>query len=179
MMDKIFEAITTYTDEELKRFYKFLVRKKETKACVLCALGIAWLVFSVFFVLLISTDAEIAVTVVIIFFNLLIAFVLMNEYISYPSLFFKKHKNGNYFININVDTVTFYQEYIEIINEHSVTRISYYEVFKVYETKTNFYIFITDTQFAIVNKAYFSLGAPQDLHNFLCYTIKEKLKVMH
>lgn len=179
-MNKLFEAITTYTDGELKEFYKFSVRKKDVKAKTLFFIGIVWLAFSflIFMTILFSSITEIAILIVFSFFNLLIVFVLMNEYICYPSVFLKKHKEGNYFININVDTVTFYQDYIEITNQHSFTRISYYEVFRAYETKSNFYIYITNTNVAIINKMNFSIGTPQDLNNFLCYTIREKFKQM-
>ena len=173
-MNKFFEATTICTDEEWNRFFKFSVRRKNATPLVLFVIGIIWAAFILYFDLTLIASGEVAGMVANSIVNLPVLFLFGNEYLFLPSSSVKKYKKGNYFVNINIDTVTFYQDYIEIVNQHSVTRISYYEVFRVYETKTNFYIFVTNTEVGLINKMNFQIGTPQDLHNFLAFSLREK-----
>jgi len=85
---------------------------------------------------------------------LIIVFIIIYPIILSISLNMQIRKmyNSNKRINMLEETITFYDDYFECKSIHNYCKVLYNDIYKVCETKTNFYVFISDNQAFIIIK---------------------------
>ena len=145
MEDKeLVKVKTIYTKEEYIKFNKFHQRKKKL-IVILNIVGIL-IIFLAGIGLLFAKKY---VTGII---YLLLAILLLFMYLNAPKIFVnrllksnKKAKNLEY-------TYTFYNDKIEIKTETKSSTIPYAKLVKVYETGTNFYLYINKMEAFLISK---------------------------
>ena len=65
----------------------------------------------------------------------------------------KKMYKSNKRINMLEEVLTFYDDYLESKSSHNYCKVLYSDIYKICETKSNFYIFISDNQAFIIIKS--------------------------
>ena len=85
------------------------------------------------------------VIVFIIVYPIILSFTLNSQ--------IKKMYKSNKRINMLEETLTFYDEFLESKSDHNYCKVQYTDIYRVCETKSNFYIFISDNQAFIIIKS--------------------------
>lgn len=69
------------------------------------------------------------------------------------------------------NTYSFYDKYIQITNSKDDIKLNYYKLYKIFETKNYFYLYINKNYSFVLSKDGFSIGSP----NNFCKFIKKKI----
>lgn len=143
--DNFLYKTTTIIDiKEFKRFQKFYLNKFKSSIwpiLVMIALAILAIVLNFYKG---NWDVVGLVIIFIIIYPILLKFTLNRQ--------IKKMYKTNKRINMLEETITFYEDYLESCSKHNYCKVQYNDIYKVCETKTNFYIFISDNQAFIIIK---------------------------
>lgn len=65
------------------------------------------------------------------------------------------------------NTYVFYDKYMQIINSSNNIKLNYYKLYKVFETKNYFYLYINKNYSFVLSKDGFSIGNPDDFYKFI------------
>ena len=64
-------------------------------------------------------------------------------------------------------TFKFYEKYFSISNNKQIEEIKYWKLYKVYESKEFFYLYIDKEHAFLLNKSTFVKGNPEDFFKFI------------
>lgn len=127
-------------------------------------------------------------------FILLISFLFANHYFAHGLILFiifacfsayqfiqPTHKNTKEFHsdkvqNNLVNTYSFYKNYFVIKNTMGSDKIAYYKLYRVFETKNYFYLYLDKTNILVLDKSGFLLGTIQDFKRFMKHKMWLKFK---
>ena len=127
-------------------------------------------------------------------FILLISFLFAHHYFAHGFIFFAifvcfsayqfiqpTHKNTKEFRsdkvqNNLVNTYSFYKNYFVIKNILGSDKIAYYKLYRVFETKNHFYLYLDKTNILVLDKSGFLLGTIQDFKKFMKHKMWLKFK---
>lgn len=118
-------------------------------------------------------------------FILLISFLFANHYFAHGFIIFilfscfltyqfiqPTHKNSKEFHsdkvqNNLVNTYSFYEKYFVVKNKMGKDKISYYKLYRVFETENYFYLYLDKINILVLDKSGFLLGTTQDFKKFI------------
>ncbi|MCI9039703.1 MAG: YcxB family protein [Clostridia bacterium] len=127
-------------------------------------------------------------------FILLISLLFANHYFIHGFIFFvifvcfsayqfiqPTHKNTKEFHsdkvqNNLVNTYSFYENYFVIKNTMGSDKIFYHKLYRVFETKNYFYLYLDKTNILVLDKSGFLLGATQGFKEFIKHKMWLKFK---
>ena len=141
----MYKTQTKFTVDEmikLNRTYFFKMQKFRLILMVLYELLLLWICLSAF---------DLHWILIGFFFLFLVIFVPVFWYLMFVTnskKYFKSNKAAQY----SILNYTFEEDKIVIETERGSSFIKYDEVYKIYETKTNFYLFISNKQAYVIVK---------------------------
>lgn len=127
-------------------------------------------------------------------FILLISFLFANHYFAHGFVFFAifvcfsayqfiqptrkntKELRSDKVQNNLVNTYSFYENYFVIKNTVGSDKIAYYKLYRVFETKNYFYLYLDKTNILVLDKSGFLLGTIQDFKKFMKHKMWLKFK---
>lgn len=143
--DKVlYKSSTVITMEEFNKFQKFYLNKfKNTLIPKIIMIVLALLVI---IINIIKGDYKLVLLVVVfvIIYPIVLNFAINRQ--------IKKMYKSNKRINELEEIIYFYDNYLESKSKHNYCKVMYEDIYKLCETKTNFYIFISENQAFIVIK---------------------------
>ena len=146
-MECLYQTVMTYTYEEYKRFsWKIMLSPQVIAFVIVFELiaGLLWIFGESLFWLF-----------MMIIYPLAICFIQSRE----ARKVFRSNK-----ISFGIpNTFQFYDAYLVAENANSTQKVEYAKLYKIIETKTNFYLMISRNQGFILNKARFPDGLEQFL----------------
>ncbi len=160
-MEKLFENKTPYTYEEYLKLNKFHFSKSK-KVYNILIIACIILIYSISIFMLIVGSKILEPILYIIFATALGGIIKVIPYVATKSI----TKTDSFINNVTNDEV-FYDEYLINKTEQSELKVLYNQVFKAYETKTHFYIYVNKRAAMIVNKENFILGNVDEFRKFL------------
>ena len=108
---------------------------------------------------------------------LVIAFCL---YLFYKFVFIpkkiKKQEQSNQLVKEYIITYTFFKNHFISKNEEKEASTSYFNIYKVIETKTNYYIYMSREYAFIISKDGFIKGKEEEFKEFIKKKVKLKYK---
>lgn len=131
--------------------------------------------FSLLFILLISSlFAHHYFAHGFVFF---VIFVCFSAYqFIHPSYKNTKEFHSDKVQNNLVNTYFFYENYFVIKNIAGSDKIAYYKLYRVFETKNYFYLYLDKTNILVLDKSEFLLGTIQDFKRFMKHKMWLKFK---
>ena len=137
-------TVTKITISEFKKFQRFYLNK--FKSSLLPKIIMALLAITAIILNLIKGNFDIVLLVCafMVGYPILLSITLNRQIM--------KMYNSNKRINELDEIITFYDNYLESKSSHNFCKILYDDLYKVCETKTNFYIFVSDNQAFIIIK---------------------------
>lgn len=159
-MEKLFENKTKYSQKEYNVFlesYKKEFEKSET----------AWLFFYFIFfgtcMILAFIEKEIVLGI-----GLLIGLLVYLWFkIIKPTKEVEKDKKSDKLSGHFVNNYDFYKNYFHVENTEGKGQIFYFKLYRVVETKTNYYIYISRQYAFIVSKFGFTKGTSEEFSKFI------------
>ena len=101
----------------------------------------------------------------VIFCACLTSFILYRYF--HPISVVAKELNGKTIKEEKAFTFKFYEKYFRIQDKLQIDTVKYYQIRKIFETKSFFYLYIDRTHAFIINKENFLIGKPADFSEFL------------
>lgn len=163
-MEKLFENITTYNIDEYKKFVKFHNKKYNLNY----NLYTLFVLFLIMFCTVSSFSSK-NTKLGILFIIIAICFIIYR--ILHPYLFVKKEATSEKIGKELTNTYTFYEDYFRIKNNKQTIKLKYHKLYKIFETKDNFYLYINKNHSFVLSKNTFTIGKVSDFYGF----IKKKL----
>ena len=140
----LYRTVTKITISEFKKYQKFYLNKYKSS-----------LIPKIIMVIL----SVLAIGLNYLKGNYNVVFLVIGFVILYPVFLtitlnrqIVKMYSSNKRINELDETISFYEKYLESKSSHNYCKVSYDDLYKVCETKTNFYIFVKDNQAFIIIK---------------------------
>ena len=168
-MEILFENKTTYSQEEYNAFLESY-RKEYEKS------DTAWLFFNFIFF-------GICMIIAFIEKELILAFVLLIYLLVYfwlkiikPTKEVERDKKSNKVSGNFVNSYMFYKNIFKVKNLDGKAQILYFKLYRVVETKTNFYIYISRQYAFIVSKSGFTKGTSEEFKQFMKKKLFTKYK---
>ncbi len=159
---------TAYTKEELIKFQRYHFEKVNgTVYKINTALSILIIAIAIF--LLILNDY-------IGFIYLLIGIFLMLFMKFLPNIHFQLANKKNKILSDLENDYQFDEDFIEIKNSISTSRIKYDQLYKVYESDFGFYLYISWNQGFIMNKNNFLKGTSDEFSNFIASQVTDRYR---
>lgn len=151
-MQPLFTTQSVYTYEEYKRFNFAIMNFRQTLPIL--AVDIVLLVLMTITTSVMRTTYGYFYPVVRFFFFLAVALFVSYIFVLLAALLgIKKTYESNKAMKRNpVSTVYFYNEYLTETNSKGVVNIAYADIYKIVETKTNFYIMLAKNNGIIIVK---------------------------
>lgn len=151
-MQPLFTTQSVYTYEEYKRFNFAIMNFKQTLPIL--AVDIVLLVLMTITTSVMRTTYGYFYTVVRFFFFLAVALFVSYIFVLLAALLgIKKTYESNKAMKRNpVSTVYFYNEHLTETNSKGVVNLAYADIYKIVETKTNFYIMLAKNNGIIIVK---------------------------
>lgn len=141
----LFETSTIIDKNEFKKFQKFYLNK--FKSSLLPKLVMAFLAIIAIVMNLIKSNFDIVIMVIVfIIIYPIILSITLNRQIN-------KMYESNKRINMLEEKLMFYDKYFESKSSLNYCKVNYSDIYKICETKSNFYIFISDNQAFIIIKS--------------------------
>ena len=149
-MELLYSTTTIYTYEEYKRFNHMLMFYH--KSILLHIIVEAWILFVAvstkeIFVMMLSVVYPVIILMLPVFLNI------------HSKKIWKSNKSAQD-LNVKFD---FYETFFIETDEHGETKLEYNKLYKIIETKTNFYLMLSKNQGLILNK----INLPEGLDKFL------------
>lgn len=169
-MQQLFKNITTYTSENYKKFLEFHNNKFKYK----------YLFYTIFIVIafLFCTVLQFAYHNFILgnlFIFILIIFLFWRFF--RPFFFIKKEvKSGKVSPNAT-NTFHFYKNHFIIENKFGKSKIHYFKIHKIYETKDFFYMYLDSNYSLLISKNGFLKGSSREFAIFLRHRFPFKFKL--
>lgn len=143
--DYLFKTSTIIDMYEFKKFQKFYLNKFKSSIIPIIIMALLAIVAIVLNFIKGNYSVVGLVIVFIIVYPIILSFTLSSQ--------IKKMYKSNKRINMLEETLTFYDEFLESKSDHNYCKVQYTDIYRVCETKSNFYIFISDNQAFIIIKS--------------------------
>lgn len=156
-MEILFKNVTQYTKEEMARFQKFHKSKNYNKY-KFWTISLLILFISFFILNILYRNWYAAVGTM---------FLAVMMYVYYYYTMPKRKKENNKKQLAQKFIFGFTNKYIEVKADKVDNKISYHKFHRVYETKTNFYLYIDDEYAILINKNGFVLGTLNEFRKFI------------
>lgn len=153
-MKILFKNTTKYTKENCNSFTKFHSRKYGKKELAKIILG------TIFFLYLFVVNM---IYVNWIFF---VALIIVGGiiYIVNNKKTEEKRNNKN---KEKEYTFYFYEKYIKIKYRRRFERLTYFQIYKIFETSEHFFLYLDEKSSLILNKKGFEIGTPKEFSKFI------------
>ncbi len=168
-MEELFKNKTKCTEKEYNRFLKSY--EKEYALSELLWM-IVYIAFWGFCLVLAFLNKEYLLSG-ILFIGILI--YIWYKFIR-PRRNVEKQKKSNKMINEYINTYKFYKHYFTSQNKEGKAQTMYFKIYKVIETKTHFYIYISKEYAFIVAKNGFEIGSSEEFKKFIKKKVFGKYK---
>lgn len=163
-MKKLFENTTTYNSEIYTEFVKFHNQKYNLRYNLYTLFMLVLIIFCMVLQFLHGN-----MNLGILFVFVMVIFIVWRVF--HPYFFVKKEANSNKVKKQLTNTYSFYNNYMEIKNINNTVKLKYYKLYKIFETKDCFYLYINKNYSYVLSKDKFSVGNSEDFYKF----IKKKL----
>ena len=154
-MNPLFKNTTKYTEKSYQQFVNFHGNKfnlsYNTYTIIMLLLIIYCIIYSI---------SQKTFLLTLLFVVMLAGYIILRIYIpikNYTKTKDKYENKSSYF------TFNFYKFFFEI----DKTRIYYFKLYKVFETKDYFYLYIDEDTAFLVSKSGFKIGTPKDFSEFI------------
>ena len=140
----LFKTDVVVTEKEFKKFQKFYLNKFKNSfipKLILIALTIVAIIIN-----LLKGNFYLVSLIIIFVIIYVIAFVLTID------RQIKKMYQKNIKINMLKETITFFEDHFESKSKYNYCQLKYDDIFKICETKSNFYIFTSKREAFIIIK---------------------------
>jgi len=170
----IFEVKTKYTKESYRKFQWFhLARGGARKVVFIVSLAVMFLAGALLLLTSIFFEADLSVTVFLaLFFFLLPIFYILVPRINANSVYKKSPALFDTGLSF-----TFQEDYFTVLTTGMISGnsdIRYEALFRAYQTKDSFYLYLQQQQSYIIDKASFTAGTPEDFAVFLAKVMPAK-----
>lgn len=155
-MKPLFENVTKYDNKNYKKFLEFHSKKYSFSYNFYTITMVLLLIYCVIFNIIQKN-----LPIFLLFFVLLIIFLFIRIY--WPIKRYQKTKKQIAQNKKNNFIFSFYNFYFTL-NE---TTHYYFKLYKVFETKDYFYLYVNEDNAAMVNKNGFNLGTPDEFSKFI------------
>lgn len=159
-MEALFKNKTKLSEENYLNLVQFHQKKNNWKY------RLYTIIVSILFIVIISFQiSNHSFLQAIFLFVFFIGFILYRfispYYKTYKELHSDKIKNTliNYYF--------FYDKYFKVKNKLGNSKIRYYKLYKVYENKNYFYLYLNKSTAFIVDKSCFTIGTSKDFQSFI------------
>ncbi len=140
----LFKTTTTITEKEFSRFQHFYLNK--FKSSLIPKLVIIFLTIGAAILNALKGNWYVVILLGVFAIIYPLAFYLtINHQI-------KKMYRNSLKIQVLEETLTFYEEYFTSKSKHTDLKVDYKDLYRICETKTNVYLFISDNQAFIISK---------------------------
>ena len=156
-MKILFKNTTQYTKENCNQFIEFNTKKYGKRDFIKMALLTICIAYILIFNLIHKNWLFIIIA-------LLLGIIF---YLFYQNQLQKKEKSKK---KVKEFTFFFYERYIKIKYKRQFERLSYFSLYKIFETKQYFYLYLDEKSSLILDKKGFSIGTAEGFSKF----IKEK-----
>lgn len=143
--DYLFKTSTIIDMYEFKKFQKFYLNKFKSSIIPIIIMALLAILAMVLNFIKGNYNVVGLVIVFVIVYPIILSVTLNSQ--------IKKMYKSNRRINMLEEVLTFYDEYLESKSEHNYCKVQYTDIYRVCETKTNFYVFISDNQAFIIIKS--------------------------
>lgn len=155
-MKELFKNKTKCTQKEYDKFLELQIEEFGVSELIKQLL---WIAFFIFCIVLSIISKE----YILLFISLLgVLIYIWFEYIR-PTRTIKQQKLIEEFTN----TYKFYKTYFTIKSHMGVSKIFYFKIYRVIETNTHFYIYISRENAALVSKKGFIDSTPEEFKKFI------------
>lgn len=154
-MNPLFKNTTKYTEKSYQQFVNFHGNKFNLSYNSYTIIMIILIIYCIFY-----SISQKTFLLSLLFIAMLIGYIIIRIYIpikNYTKTKDKYENKSSYF------TFNFYKFFFEI----DKTRIYYFKLHKVFETKDYFYLYIDDDTAFLVSKSGFKIGTPTDFSEFI------------
>lgn len=154
-MNPLFKNTTKYTEKSYQQFVNFHSNKFNLSYNSYTIIMIILIIYCIFYSIVQKTFL-----LSLLFIAMLIGYIIIRIYIpirNYTKTKDKYENKSSYF------TFNFYKLFFEI----DKTRIYYFKLHKVFETKDYFYLYIDDDTAFLVSKSGFKIGTSSDFSEFI------------
>ena len=169
-MEELFKNKTKCTQKEYNRFMQTQVKEYAVSEILYTLFNIVFFTFCLILAIM-NKEYKLAV---IIFVGLLI--YGWYKFIR-PAKKVKKEQNSKKLIQEYVNNYIFYKHYFTTENPDGKAQTFYFKIYKVIETKTHFYIYISKEYAFIVAKDGFIDSDSEEFKTFIKKKVKLKYKV--
>lgn len=163
----LFENKTLYTKELYLEFSKFHLRKRSLITAI--PLYICMAIMTLSSILLIVLNLDISAGIAFLILSLAVILI----YIFLPNISVSKVLKFDKTFENTENKYEFYEDYLFVENKYGSTKVDYNDLYKVYETKNNIYIYINSTQAFLVSKSGFD-SKLDEVKEFLKNKFKER-----
>ena len=94
-----------------------------------------------------------------------------------PKMIVNNELNSDKFTDNNVNTFSFYDKEFEVSNKNGKFTYKYFMLYKIFETRDYFYLYITKENAFLVSKYAFSIGKERDFATFMKVRCRLKYKI--
>lgn len=162
-MNLIFKNVTTYTKEEFLTFEKFHINRVNKVSFIIYTVACIIILLSAIGLIYLGDNSGYIFLIVGIFFTV--------YRMSIPYWYTKRILKSDKLTENLENTFELFDDNLKVTNSVSASDIRYDQLFKVYESKNCFYLYINKLQVFILNKNNFSVGNSDEFSKF----IEEKL----
>lgn len=155
-MDILFKNTTTYTEKELKVFQEFHLWKNTST-----------IIYAIIVVLALTYMIIVNITLKNWSWIILMFFILIMIFLYYKYIVITKKREINKKNENQTFTFYFYEEELKIQNKGKENIIKYSEIYRIYETKTNFYLYKNKEYSLIISKKGFEGQKCEDFRTFI------------
>ncbi len=166
-MEALFKNKTTFSQENYMKLVAFHQKKNNWKY---------WLYTATFSILLIICLAFqlIAKDYLFVFICLFILFGFLAYRFINPYHKTRKELSSDKVQNHMINYYFFYEKYFKIKNKLGTSKLKYYKLYKVYETKEYFYLYIAKDYAFILDKNGFEIGSTKQFSQFMKHKMRFK-----
>ena len=160
VLKEIFKNKTKCTKTEYKKFIKEHNKQYGLREDISFIITLIFLLFFIFFTLFHK-----------VFYLSILMFLVMVIYIYFSIIKanndVKKDLNSKKIKNEYINTYIFYKLFFTISNKEKKSRFFYWEIRKVFENDTHFYIYITNKKAFLISKQGFVKGTSEEFEKFI------------
>lgn len=168
-MEILFKNVTTLDEEKYFELVKFHNKKNNLKYHLYTAAIAFCMVVGIAFQIHQKTYISLVILAVA-----LVGFLAYRTFTPYKKT--KQEVEGDKIKNNLVNTYIFYDKKIIIKNINGKDELKYHKLYKVYENKNAFYLYLDKNNTLIVQKDGFKIGTSKDFKNFIKKKVKFKFK---
>lgn len=157
-MEVLFENVTEYDDQEIKKFMKFNEKINQPYAKYLLVVCVLFMIIAIMNIVFRNWKGLIAQFVL---FGIL--------YLYYFRVKPKQNQEQNKKMIHNQYTFRFYDRFLKVKEARAQDEklFNYIEISRIYETKENFYLYVGDNCSLLINKTNFTIGNLSDFREFI------------